>query len=156
MSDKLTVEILGTAELQAAFKALGDRFSAVLAAAVEAGAMLIQNPAKELAPYRVGNLRRSIITEIDEKTAEVVTAKVGPSGTATAYAAAQEFGATIVPKNAKILAWKNAKTGEWTFAHVVNIPAHPYMRPAFDEHKGEAQAEIARVLKGAMSGGGGA
>jgi len=62
-----------------------------------------------------------------------------------------EFGGTIRPKRAKMLHWKS-KTGKDVFAHEVHQPAHPYLRPAFDEEKAAAVEEIAGALRSLLEG----
>jgi len=105
----------------------------VLEQALHAGAQEIRNAAHDKAPYLTGTLRRSIHSETTEKNGAKVTVQVG---TDLEYAAMQEFGGTVVPKRAKMLAFE--VDGKKVFARKVEIPAHPYLRPAFDEQKGEA------------------
>ena len=86
----------------------------------------MEGAAKRIAPYKTGNLRRSITSTQSRKS---VT-----TGTDLIYAAIQEFGG-LAGKN------KSAK-----------IPAHPYLRPALAEQKaGKAidiiTEEIKRILK---------
>lgn len=59
----ITVRIKGTDEARAKVKALGERADDFLDPAVHAGALVIENAAKGLAPYRSGTLRRSITSE---------------------------------------------------------------------------------------------
>ena len=63
-------------------------------------------------------------------------------GTNVIYAAIQEFGGTITPKNGPFLVFMI--DGELVFARQVTIPARPYMRPGFDESRVEAVATIGR------------
>lgn len=105
----------------------------VLEQALHAGAQEILNSAVEKAPYLTGTLRRSLHSETEEKSANRVSVL---AGTDLEYAAMQEFGGEIVPKNAKMLAFE--VEGKLVFAKRVTIPARPYLRPAFDEQKGEA------------------
>lgn len=105
----------------------------VLERALHAGAQEIRNSAQEKAPFLTGTLRRSIHSETAEKSGSRVRVLVG---TDLEYAAMQEFGGTIVPKSARRLVFE--VDGKKVFARKVTIPAHPYLRPAFDEQKGEA------------------
>lgn len=105
----------------------------VLERALHAGAQEILNSAQEKAPYQTGNLKRSLHSETTDKSGSRV---VVVAGTDVEYAAMQEFGGTIVPKVANMLAFE--VKGKLVFAKSVTIPAHPYLRPAFDEQKGEA------------------
>lgn len=105
----------------------------VLENALHAGAQEIRNAAQSKAPYLTGTLRRSIHSETEEKSGPRVTVLVG---TDLEYAAMQEFGGVILPKSARRLVFE--VDGQLVFARRVTIPAHPYLRPAFDEKKGEA------------------
>lgn len=105
----------------------------VLEQALHAGAQEIRNAAQDKAPYLTGTLRRSIHSETTEKSGTRVVVQVG---TDLEYAAMQEFGGEIVPKNAKRLVFE--VDGKKVFAKKVTIPAHPYLRPAFDEQKSES------------------
>lgn len=105
----------------------------VLEKALHAGAQEIRNSAQEKAPYLTGTLRRSIHSETAEKSGARVRVLVG---TDLEYAAMQEFGGEVLPRTAKRLVFE--VEGKLVFARKVTIPAHPYLRPAFDEQKGEA------------------
>lgn len=88
-------------------------------AAVRAGAQIIRNGAAERAPYKTGNLRRSIKEErADESTSTSIIYNVG---TNVVYAPAQEFG----------------------YQH---IPARPYLRPALDQDGKEAVEVIKNAV----------
>jgi len=107
----------------------------VLENALHAGAQEIRNAAIDKAPYRVGGggLRGSILTKTDEKSGSRVSVLVG---TNLVYAAIQEFGGTIFPKKGRFLVFEI--DGKKIFARKVTLPPRPYLRPAFDEQKGEA------------------
>lgn len=107
--------------MQKKLKAKGEEYEKKAESAIKAGALIVQNEAKQTAPYKTGNLRRSIHTET-LGSGEKLEAKVG---TNVVYAAAQEFG----------LADRN-------------IPAHPYLRPALDNNRAKIKREIERVMKG--------
>ena len=139
---KLEVEITGVAELKKNIAKLGDEFTKYLEAAVMAGALPVQNAAKEKAPYKTGTLRRSIHMETKSKSPERVEVAVG---TDVVYAAIQEFGGTITPKRAKMLRFVIG--GQEIFAKRVQIPPHPYLRPALDEKKNAAIDEMGAALK---------
>lgn len=61
------------------------------------------------------------------------------------YNRLQEYGGTIVPKNAVMLSWVG-EDGVRRFANRVVIPARPYLRPAFDEHKGDIIQSMNTVI----------
>lgn len=92
---------------------------ATLLRAVIAGALIVQGDAKRRAPFKTGNLRRSI--HIEPQGASRVYAAVDV-GTDVEYAVHQEFGTRY-------------------------IGAHPFLRPALDENVGRIQAAIAAALR---------
>lgn len=115
-----SVTLKGDRELIAKFEKLDRTMRGkVLANAVQAGALPIQNAAVIKAPIRFGTLRRSIHTEIVNASDTHAEAEIG---TDLEYAPYQEFGTR-------------------------KMAAHPYLRPAFDEESGNAQKEIAEALK---------
>lgn len=73
-------------------------------------------------------------------------------GTDLEYAAIQEFGGTITPKNGSALRFPvdhhNGGYGmtEWVTVASVTLPAQPYLRPAFDNKRFAARDEVGRVL----------
>lgn len=113
------VEIRGDDELVAKLKGLARKATpAQVRAALMAGALPIQTAAVQKAPVLTGTLRRSIHTE----TAETSEGAVARVGTNVEYGPAQEFGTS-------------------------RMSGQPYLRPAYDEKKGEALREIAGALK---------
>lgn len=112
-----------------------------LEAAARAGALIVQNAAKEKCPKRTRTLSRSIHMETAEKSRFKVTVDIG---TDLVYAPVHEFGAVITPKRARMLAFHI--DGRLVFAHAVHIPARPYMRPALEENEARVVAEVEKVL----------
>lgn len=122
---KSSVTIVGTPELEAKLKALGDAVSSQhLANAVLAGALVIEGSAKEKAPVRTGNLRRSIHSAIEESTPTSATATIG---TDVFYAPFQEWG-------------------------TIFMGAHPFLRPALDEKQREAMMTIRNAFAALIEG----
>lgn len=147
MSKKIAkAKLTGDKQLIAKLKRLSDvGRSAVLETAVRAGAMPIENGAKEKAPFLAGILRSSIHTEV---TSTGTSAKA-EIGTDVPYAAQREFGGTITAKNAPFLAFRI--NGRWVRVRSVTQKATPYLRPSFDENSDKAVAEIAETLKAAIN-----
>lgn len=87
----------------------------------------IRGEAVTNAPYETGTLRRSILSE--------VTPTYGKVGSNLPYARFREFGGTIVPKKAKMLAWKRG--WKWHFAKKVTQKWKPYLIPAFEKVKSD-------------------
>lgn len=176
MADKLKAAFTGSEDLIYKLKEIAGAFMAdELEKAAIAGALLIVNAAKENAPRKTATLARSLHQETAEKSDFYVEIHIGSD---VVYAAIQEYGGTIVPKNVKFLAIplsETAKTcvsprhfagklraivrgssgvlmddeGNVHFALTTSaeIPARPYLRPAFDGNQAAAIEEIGRVLK---------
>ena len=127
-------------------------------ASLIAGGLLIQNAAKQKAPWRTGTLRRSIHIggathlapdfaggeEYDDigETGDGWSIKVG---TNLVYARIQEYGGVIHAKDAPYLVFKT-KDGSWHSVKSVTIPARPYLRPAFDENREVVLREVAETF----------
>ena len=88
------------------------------------GAWIIANEAKRRAPYKTGTLRRDIRPEIVEAGVVVV-------GTSVPYARRLEFG--FIGKDSRGRSYHQA--------------ARPFLRPAYDEKKDEAIAEVIEGLR---------
>lgn len=143
----ITVRIEGSESLTRKLRALGDAVSGrTLERAVVAGALIIQNAAKQRAPYRTGTLRRSIhiggrtdLATDYQKAPDVPDLdppRVGAHdvevyvGTNLEYARRIEYGFN----------------GADSLGRVYNQAAQPYLRPAVDENSGAVQQEVADAL----------
>lgn len=161
----VTFELHGADDLIRQFERLAEaaRGRLLLRAAV-AGALVMVNDAKRRAPYRTGNLRRSIHVG-GEMTALAIagtasgsalgsalvspTAVEVPFGTNVSYARDVEFGTgphVIVPVRRKALWWKGARHPVPKVRHPGTRP-HPFLRPAIDENRQAVAAEIADTLR---------
>ena len=103
-------------------------------------AIEVQNKAKKNAPYKSGNLRRSITHEAKADFAKV--------GTNVVYAPVHEFGATIIPKTAKFLRFKVG--GRWVRTKKVIIPPYKgkgFLRPALKEKKTKIMDIFAKNIR---------
>lgn len=143
----ITVRIEGSESLTRKLRALGDAVSGrTLERAVVPGALIIQNAAKERAPYRTGTLRRSIhigghtdLATDYQKPPDVPdldAPHIGPHsvevyvGTNLEYARRIEYGFNDTD----------------SLGRVYNQAAQPYLRPAVDENSGAVQQEVADAL----------
>lgn len=79
------MKIYGMGDLRKNTDNFANKLKEILPYALKAGALIIQNEAKQRAPYKTGTLRRSIHTEMRSKAQAVV-------GTDVEYAVYQEFG----------------------------------------------------------------
>ena len=132
--------------------------------ALLAGAFVILNKIRALAPYLTGVLRRSLhiggfsglsgsfgggggqFTDLGgEKIANGFASVI--IGTNLIYARIHEFGGIIVPKTARLLSWVDRLTGRRIFAKRVTIKAQPYMRPGFNQGRQGAKSKMRNVLK---------
>lgn len=123
-----TVKIDDRAVL-AAFKKLATVTQAAnLETAVRAGGLPIINEAVELSPKLTGTNARSIQQNITERGNGRIHSEIGPS---TVYGARLEFGYSDTD----------------SLGRTYNQPPRPYMRPAYDHNKAEAQNEVRDVLR---------
>ena len=95
--------------------------------------------------HKTGDLIGSI--QVYDKAAWSVM--VGSRG--VVYAAIHEFGGEILPKRAKALSWIG-EDGKRIFAKSVRMPTRAYLRPAFDENKGEIIDAIGREVAKQLGG----
>lgn len=138
---KQIMRLRGIDQLQGKLKAMSSiGRGAVLRNAVTSGALIIQTQAATNAAVLSGTLRRSITTEIKQSGSKI-TALIG---TNLEYAAQREFGGVISAKSAPFLVFQ--VNGTWVMVKSVTQKAHPFLRPAFEDKKAEALAEITRAL----------
>ena len=139
----ITMKLEGMDETMRALNRLDDNMAGRhLETAAKAGILPIQNQAKENAPWKSGTLRRSIHEETVSRSRRKVEVA---TGTDVIYARIHELGGVIVPKTAAALAFEI--DGQLIITQRVEMPARPYMRPAFDEKKGKAEDEVRDSLR---------
>lgn len=128
----ITVKIEGGAELARKLAALETAVAGrVLAAAVESGALVVQNDAKARAPYKTGTLRKSIHTQMGGGSATSAEADVG---TDVPYARRIEYGFEGTDERGRSY----------------HQAPRPYLRPALDENADRIQREIGDALRQAV------
>jgi len=123
MAKSQTITIVGDKEVVARLTAMGAKAQPALVNAIKAGALIVQNDAKVRAPYKTGNLRRSIHLEQLPANGGIAI------GTNLVYAATQEYG---------------RPGGGWNGS---DIPAHAYLRPAWDQNIGRVAQTIGATLR---------
>ena len=136
-------EIQGSESLRRKLAALQDSVRGpLLERAVVAGALLVVNAAKQDAPYRTGNLRRSI--------------HVGGHGDLSNTTGTQIEAPTVSATRVEVLAGTNveyARRIEYGFNDTDSLgrtyaqEAQPYLRPAVDENEAAVQREVANALR---------
>lgn len=79
-----------------------------------------------------GDLQASIqfLTPVLSEGSARYSTKIGPTAI---YGRVIELGATITPKEAKMLSWFDAQMGLRRFEDEVTIPPRPYFRPAVED-----------------------
>lgn len=165
MGEKAAVKIAGSAELARRIGRLSDELAtSFLSAAVRLGANIVRDEASRRAPYRTGNLRRSLHTEVIEASRGDAAAKVG---TNVEYARIQEFGGTVKhPGGTPYLFTSFAHHGGVTFLrkdgryprgtrftrpHKIRIPARPYLYPALEAKRSAVVREIGVALRALLA-----
>lgn len=175
MANKVTCTMIGEKELVAKLKQLSDEVASQnLVTAVQAGADVIQNAAKQKSPKKTRTLSRSIHQEVLESSKERAVVEIG---TDLSYAKIHEYGGVIAPKKGRFLAIPVSDTAKTSVSprnfpgklHVrvnggsgvlldadnivhfalvtsVTIPARPYLRPALDENKSRAISAIGNAI----------
>lgn len=141
----MDVTVVGLPELAQKLRVLGDRMADAIMAAVTAGAMVIQNEAKALAPVRSGTLRRSIVIEKIDKSSSGATVAIGPS---EPYGKYIEFGTGVYAEGGggRQTPWTfQAGDGSWVTTR--GMKPKPFMRPAYDSKRTEALKEIEATLR---------
>ena len=125
---RMDIVITGDTEVARFLSKCGDRVQGShLENACKAGALLLQNRMKELAPVLTGTLRRSIHTESTGGGSSVEISV----GTNVPYAKRLEFGFS----------------GTDSLGRTYNQPARPYMRPAMEQTRTQVVSEIAASLR---------
>lgn len=139
------MSVVGGKELAARLASLGDHAPELMASALEAGALKIQNAAKQLAPKKTRTLSRSITIEIVTGSGGRIEARIGPS---VEYGKYIEYGTGIYAEggNGRQTPWV-VKGAGGKFFTTQGAKPRPYMRPAFDENRDAAIAEFKRVLR---------
>lgn len=138
----ITMKLVGAEAMAKQLTKMGIDAGEPLAAAVHAGALLIQNSAKQKAPKRTSTLRRSIIVELGRE-GDQITAHIGPT---VEYGKYMEFGTGKYAEggNGRQTPWVYKVGGRYFYS--VGVKPKPYMRPAMDENREKAVREIARVF----------
>jgi len=157
-------KVIGSAELKRKLSGLQTNVQGqMLERALVAGGVVVQNAAKINAPYKTGNLRRSIhigghedlagdYQSIRGEEGDPVPSPEGGGisvaiyiGTNVIYARQREYGGTITARNGPFLWWKG-DDGKWHHARSVYQRPQPYMRPAIDENGDEVRNEVGEAL----------
>lgn len=144
---KLTAKVIGAKELSQAFERLSRQARGrLLEQALLSGGLLIANDAKRRAPYRTGNLRRSIHVG-------GFGAQGGLEGTTTGT---DIGGRRSTPTSAEVLVGTNVEyarrlelgfTGTDSRGRRYHQPARPYLRSALDSQRQNVVREVGQALR---------
>lgn len=141
----LTVQVEGYDQLLVDIEKAGTGAKTLMRAAITNSVNRIQAEARALAPHRTGTLQRSILTQINYPTGQVsVDAKYGQfieQGTGI-YGPS---GSPIVPKTAKVLAWKGA-AGMVFARSVKGMRAKPFFKPGVERSATYISDQFTNVL----------
>lgn len=133
-----TVEVRGLSELKAAFRKLGPEIAAgILKEALQAGALVLAQAITEAAAEhtRTGEMQKGITTA-------VVIDPSGMSGVARVGFGEQDYKAAWVEFGHRQVVIKDGERQQ-----VGNVPAHPFVRPAFEMSKTAAKEAVAEVIQ---------
>ncbi len=119
--------------------------------AATAAGLLVSGTAKRLAPYRTGNLRRSIVsqaTALQGGTAAIITA-------AAKYARPVEYGSKPhTPPFGAIQRWarrKGLSAGAiWMTIRRRGTKPHPFMEPALKQRQGSVVDRFTQAIRTAL------
>lgn len=144
MSD-VTAEVKGVPELKAAFRKLGpDLAASILTKALQAGANVLKDAIAERATehHKTGEMEASLMTAVDVSPS-------GMSGVARVGFGEQGHKAAWVELGHRQVGHGIVKSERKEVGHV---PAHPFVRPAYEASKGAAKDAVAEVIRERMKG----
>ena len=136
--------VTGGEELARNFAKVGKELFSETEKAIEAACLFVEGEAKKKAPVDTGLLRNSISHRVRSLPLQVV----GEVGSATEYAAYQEFGTGIYAKdgNGRKTPWFVALPNDdrfWTHG----AEPKPFLTPAVNENKSKIVRIIEKFLK---------
>lgn len=155
MSYILSAQVIGSKELDDAFKKAPTIVSSSLKKAIGKAAFIVESKVKGYAPIQYGTLRGSINVRGPYITSSNVEAIVG---TNVKYAPYQEYGTgiyagkgMIVPKKARVLAWRG-RDGSWRFAKAVRgVQGKRFFQKAVHDAKGQLAGFLQKALSDIIS-----
>jgi len=134
----VTAEVKGLPELKAAFHRLSSEIAAkILKAALQAGADVLKNALTESASAhtRTGEMKAAITAAVD----------ITPSG--TSGVARVGFGKQSYKAKWVEFGHRQVVMAEGERKEVGHVPAHPFVRPAYESSKEEARRAVMQVIQ---------
>jgi HK97 gp10 family phage protein len=153
----MRLQVTGLDEMQGKVKLVQQAMREdVVRQAARAGAGVILGAMQARAPERVdmptaestslppGAIKASLRISIAKMRAGLVTAKIGPTKKIKGLVAAVEYGHRLIKGGwSRVTAKRVAGPGKV----IGHVPAHPFLRPAFDESASDAIAASAAVVR---------
>jgi HK97 gp10 family phage protein len=121
MAMSVTFDFSGLEDVLRKLDNIGDKADDLLEAAALAGGKVVEEQARENAPKGKGTLAKSITTEIVDKGQKMVEVGIGPG--------------------------KKGWYGRYSEHGTSHEPARPWLFPAYEQKKEDAEAAIAEVLR---------
>lgn len=147
MPDFVTVQVQGLAEVDAKLHKLANKLAdRSLRKAVEAGLVVMADAVRDRTPEKTGLLKSSVGGRVATSQKQGALVGVVGFGNEGYVARLVEFGHRV---RAKAKNGKSKKSG----AVVGHVPAHPFMRPAFDESKDAAVEAFTETIKSEVESG---
>lgn len=153
------VNITGGRELAMALKQLTPQLERnVMRAAMRAGAKVINDKARELAPADSGNLKKTLKVGTTSKRG-VITATAATKGKGSYIARFVEFGTAahlIKGRNGGLLKFtaRDGKTVETQSVNHTGAKAKPFLRPALDSQANKAVVAVGEKIRERLANGG--
>lgn len=151
---KLTATMQGFDKLTLKVKYLQRAAAFGLKAGVEEAALLFETTAKELVPVLTGDLQNSIQTNVVKDSEEVQQRAVVAT---SEHAMFIEYGTGIVGAanpHPPLPSSGVPITGGWIYDYKnqnwIGMAAQPYMRPAYETHRIEAEKRIKESVRGEL------
>jgi HK97 gp10 family phage protein len=136
MAGGMRGEVRGSQDLQSRLRAVGQEIATkVTQQALEAGAAVIKTAVEEVTPRKSGELASGL-------TSAVIVAPSGQAGEARVGFGHQDYKARWLEFGHRLVKGKGAKAHE-----IGRVSAHPFMRPAYETSKDEAQAAVATTIR---------
>lgn len=133
------VQVIGLGDAKRAIAELAADAPAMALQAIKAGGALVGEAMKRRAPRLSDDLEGTLGRSIQTRPAGRLGILVG---TSHGLAGVVEFGGEITPRRAEYLHFEG-RSGE-VFTRRVTMPARPFVRPAVDESRVAAVAQIKR------------
>lgn len=145
MGLSLTLEVDGLKEAIKAAEAAGANVRPLTNAAITNSVNRVQSEARRRAAHRTGTMQRSILTQVNYPNGQVSVDSPQGIYNETGTGIYGPNARPIVPKTAKVLAWKGP--GGMIFAKKVNgMRAKPFFHPGVDAAMGYVQGQFLTVL----------